>query len=86
LLSAPDKPDCFLVVLRNAIQGALRIGSQNWRSADSWLISFSECRDKQEAMLLMPAYGWIETELGRFVQQPSRQRPWAVRLILTSSA
>jgi hypothetical protein len=45
-LSAPSKPDRFLVVLRNAIHGALKVGSQNWRSADTWLISFSECRAK----------------------------------------
>ena len=86
LLSAPEKPDRFFVASRNGIHGALRIGSQNWRSIETWLISFSECRDKQEALLLMPAHGWIETEWGRCVLQPSTQRPWAARLILTSSA
>lgn len=84
-LSAPSKPDRFLVVLRNAIHGALKVGSQNWRSADTWLISFSECRARQEAMLLMPAYSWIETEVGRFVLEPLTQRPRAARLILTSA-
>jgi hypothetical protein len=84
-LSAPHKPDRFLVVLRNATHGTLKVGSQNWRSADIWLISFSECRDHQEAMLLMPAESWIETELGRFVVEPLTQRPWAARLILTSA-
>ena len=85
-LNAPHKPDRFLVVLRNAMHGALKVGSQNWRSADTWLISFSECRDKQEAMLLMPAQSWIETELGRFVLEPATQRPWAARLMLMSAA
>ena len=84
-LSAPQKPDRFLVVLRNAMHGALKVGSQNWRSPDTWLISFSECRDKQEAMLLIPAHGWIDTELGRFVLEPLTQRPWAARLKLTSA-
>ena len=84
-LSAPSKPDRFLVVLRNATHGTLKVGSQNWRSADAWLISFSECRDKQEAMLLMPAHSWVETELGRFVLEPLTQRPWTARLILTSA-
>ena len=84
-LSAPSKPDRFLVVVRNAMHGTLKVGSQNWRSADTWLISFSECRDKQEAMLLMPAHGWIETELGRFVLEPLTQRPCASQLILTSA-
>ncbi len=67
------------------MHGPLKIGSQNWRSADTWLISFSECRDKQEAMLLMPAHAWIETELGRFVLEPLTQRPWTARLILKST-
>ena len=84
-LSAPHKPDRFLVVLRKATHGTLKVGSQNWRSADTWLISFSECRDQQEAMLLMPAHNWIETELGRFVLEPLTQRPWSARLILTSA-
>lgn len=84
-LSAPHKPDRFLIVLRNATHGTLKVGSQDWRSADTWLISFSECRDKQEAMLLMPAHSWIDTELGRFVLEPLAQRPWAARLILTSA-
>ena len=84
-LSAPRKPDCFLVVLHKATHGTLKVGSQNWRSADTWLISFSECRAKQEAMLLMPAHSWIETELGRFVLEPLTPRPWAARLILASA-
>jgi hypothetical protein len=84
-LSVPQRPDRFLVVLRNTMNGSLKIGSSNWRSPDTWLISFSECREKQEAMMLVPAHGWIETELGRFVLAPLTQRPSAARLILTSA-
>lgn len=84
-LNAPTKPDRFLVVLRNVIHGALKIGGPSWRSANIWLISFSECRDKQETMLLMPANSWIETQLGRFVLEPLTQRPWTARLMLTSA-
>ena len=65
MLAAPDKPDGFLVVVRPEVTGILRVGSADWRSPDSWLIAFSECRDQQEAMLLMPARGWIQAELGR---------------------
>ena len=82
ILAAPDKPDGFLVVVRPELHGFLRVGSANWRSADSWLIAFSECRDQQEAMLLMPAYGWIRSELGRFVLEPVTKRPWLGRLRL----
>jgi hypothetical protein len=85
-LDQPQKPEHFLVVLRNAMHGRLKIGFPNWRAADTWLISFSECRDQQEAMLLMPGQSWIETELGRFVLEPLVQRPWVARLILNSAA
>ena len=81
---APEKPDAFLVVVRSALIGVLEVGSVNWRSDDSWLVAFSECRDQQEAMLLMPAYGWIRSELGRFVLEPMTGRPWVGRLVLAS--
>ena len=82
MLTAPEKPDGFLVVVRPEMTGILKVGSANWRSADSWLIAFSECRDQQEAMLLMPAYGWIRSELGRFELEPVTGRPWIGRLVL----
>lgn len=84
MLGKPEKPDGFLVVARPELNGVLRVGSTDWRSADTWLISFSECRGQQEAMLLIPAHGWIRTELGRFVLQPDVRRPWVARLVLTS--
>ena len=82
MLPAPEKPDGFLVVVRRELTGVLKVGSANWRSADSWLIALSECRDRQEAMLLMPAYAWIRSELGRFVLEPVVGRPWVGRLVL----
>ena len=84
MLTTREKPDGFLVVVRPELTGVLKVGSANWRSADSWLIAFSECRDQQEAMLLMPAYGWIRTELGRFVLEPATSHPWVGRLVLSS--
>lgn len=86
ILASPDKPDGFLVVVRPEITGMVKVGTVNWRSADSWLVAFSECHSQQEAMLLMPAYGWIRTELGRFVLEPTTGRPWLGRLVLSSPA
>ena len=83
-LRAPQTPDRFLVVVRPELCGVLKVGSLEWRSADTWLISFSECGNRQEAMLLMPAQGWIQTELGRFVLEPKARRPAMARLVLTS--
>ena len=84
LLNAPEKPDSFLVVVRAQLVGKLTIGRTDWRSAGTWLISFSECDKQQEAMLLMSAHSWIQTDLGRFVLQPEARRPWVARLVLAS--
>ena len=84
-LSAPEKPDGFLVVARSKLNGVLNVGGTDWRSADTWLIAFSENGRQQEAMLLMPAHGWIRTELGCFVLQQEARRPWMARLVLESA-
>jgi len=53
MLKAGERPDFFLVVARSDL-------TVNWRlerkleSADTWLLSLSECASSQEAMLLMP--------------------------------
>jgi hypothetical protein len=44
------------------------------------VISFSDCRDQQEAMLLMPADSRLRTDLGRFVLRPLVFWPWSARL------
>lgn len=84
LLPKPEKPDAFLIVIRPELNGVLAVGGTDWRSADTWLISFSEYGDKQEAMLLVPMYGWIHTGLGRFVLELEARQPWMSRLVLAS--
>ncbi len=83
LLSAPQKPDAYLTVLRPELTGALTVGKPGWRSPDTWLLSFSEDRQRQEALLLMTGQSWVEAELGRFVLQVAEQKPWVARLVLT---
>jgi hypothetical protein len=85
VLRRPELPERFLVITRPELTGRLQIGSAGWRSPDTWLISFSECRGDQQAMFLMSAESWITTELGRFVLMPNQDRPWQARLILTSA-
>ena len=84
ILRVPEKPDAFLVRVRPELTGMLAIGRGDWRSAETWIISFSECGERQEAMLLMPPCGWIRTELGCFVLEPDIRRPWKGRLVLAS--
>ncbi len=85
MLSTPQQPDYFLVVVRSSEVGHLDVGSPSWRSEGTLLISFSECRDKQEAMLLMPAGSWLRTDLGKFVLMPFISWPWSGRLQLESA-
>jgi len=84
-LPAPQQPDYFLVVVRANEVGHLDVGSPAWRSEGTLLISFSECRDEQEAMLLMPADSWLRTDLGKFVLRPFVSWPWSARLQLESA-
>jgi hypothetical protein len=81
MLTAGERPDCFFVVIPPELTGVLAVGTAGWRSPDTWLLSFSECAQQQEAMLLMPAYGWVVGQFGRFVLEPSEQRPWTARLV-----
>jgi hypothetical protein len=84
MLSVPQQPDYFLVVVRAAEVGRLDVGSPVWRSEGTLLISFSECRDQQETMLLMPRGSWLRTNLGRFEVRPFVSWPWTARLQLVS--
>lgn len=82
MLAAPQQPDYLLVVVRSAEVGHLDVGSPAWRSEGTLLISFSECRNEQEAMLLMPVDSWLRTNLGKFLLQPFVSWPWSARLKL----
>jgi hypothetical protein len=85
MLSAPQQPDYFLVVVRACEVGHLDVGSLAWRSEGTLLISFSECRNQQEAMLLMPTDSWLRTDVGRFVVRPFVTWPWSARLQLEAA-
>jgi hypothetical protein len=63
-------PDLFLVVTQSKLVGRLLIGAEGWRSDGIFILSLSEHRELQEAMLLMPAGSWIQTTLGTFVLEP----------------
>lgn len=70
----------FLVVASSDLHGHFAVGTEGWRSPDTWLLSFSECGGSQELMLLMGAQGWIQSDLGRFVVGHSEPRPLPGRL------
>lgn len=84
MLSSPEQPDFFLVVVKACEVGHLDVGSPAWRSEGTLLISFSEWRKQQEAMLLMPCCGWLRTDVGRFRLRPFVSWPWSAYLQLES--
>ena len=84
MLTAPREPDCFLVVAKESEVGRIHIGSRGWKSDDGLLISFSECRDQQECMLLLPAYSWIRSDVGTYILHPAPARRWIARLQLVA--
>lgn len=85
VLRIPERPDFFLVTVRPEHIGHLDLTQPAWKSDDSLLISFSECHDQQEAMLLMPAYAWLRSDLGTFFIEPLASQPWTQQLRLEIS-
>ena len=82
ILKGRERPDRFLVIVRSDLVGKLAVGAEGWRSADTWLLSFSECPSQEETMLLMPAGGWIQSSLGLVSLEASQLRHWVARLVL----
>ncbi len=76
----PGQPDRFLVVIKSAEFGRLHVGAEGWKSEETFLISFSDWRDQQEAMLLMASGNWVRTDLDRLVLVRDEQVPWHARL------
>ncbi len=77
----PEPPDRFLVVIKSGEFGCLHVGAEGWKSEETLLISFSEWRDQQEGMLLMPPGNWVRTDLGRAVLMAGLV-PWGASLKL----
>ncbi len=85
-LDRHERPDYFLLAVRSAEFGLVGVGTKGWKSEDAWLISFSEWRDQQELLMLLPPAGWVRTDLGRIVLSPDAVRPWSARLTLHGDA
>jgi hypothetical protein len=82
LAPKPRPPEFFMFAVQSNITGILRIDSEHWKSAGVLLISLSQFRESQEAILLMPAHSWLRGRLGTFIVQPDCDRPWRATLRL----
>lgn len=82
ILNTGERTDRFLVSGTSALVGELAVGEQGWRSADTWLLSFSECAWQQEFILVMSIGQWVRTTLGLFVLEPCGRNDLLSRLVL----
>jgi hypothetical protein len=67
----------------------IRIGSDEigwidrhspWICDDGEVVSFSEGNDQQEALVILPAYGWVNSSDGSLFLLPEPERPASARL------
>lgn len=73
-------PDYYLFRVTSDDTGVLEIDHTGWRSDGVVLLSLSQFREQQEAMLLVPIHGWIRSRLGRFAAEPSPDCLWRASL------
>ena len=75
LTPAGTRPDVYLFRVGSAEIGWIdRSGS--WRCSGAQVVSFSEGNGQQEALLILPAFGWVRSERGTFCADPRRDQPW----------
>lgn len=75
-LVRPQPPDYFLVAIRSADFGRIDVGVHGWKSDGTQLISFSEGRDQQEVLLLIPECGWVMASTGLVMLRRVSERAW----------
>jgi hypothetical protein len=75
LTPAGTLPDAYLFRIGSADLGWIdRRGA--WKCDAAQVVSFSEWNGQQEAMLLLPAFGWVRSERGTFCVYPRCDQPW----------
>jgi hypothetical protein len=82
LLDKPQVPDFFMFAVTSRCTGLLSIESEHWKSEGVLLLALSECKESQEAILLMPSHSWFRGALGTFMADPDDDRPWRATLRL----
>ena len=74
LVKTSAKPDCYLIVTTSEQTGGIVTTDDQWKAVDVVLVSFSEWKNQQELMLLMPPCSWIRGRVGTFFVEPSLNR------------
>jgi hypothetical protein len=69
------RPDVYLFRIGPTDTGWLdRAGA--WRCDAAQVVSFSEGNGQQEALIVLPPFGWVHGTQGTFCAEPRRDRPW----------
>jgi hypothetical protein len=82
MLKGPQRPDFYLFVATSKATGRLDATSACWKAEPVQVVALSEGAHQQEAMLLMPPYSWVRSELGTYFVEPSQRRLWSADLRL----
>lgn len=80
------RPDAYLFMVAPEKTGRLDFASQFCKAANVQVLSLSEDNDRQQALLLMPAYSWVNGERGTFFAEPSTRQPWTAELTMGHAA
>ena len=73
-LDRSEEVDRYLVTFTERTCGPIRFQTPHWKSDGVQLISVSLRRERYEAMVLMSAAGWIESNVGRWMLSRDRSR------------
>lgn len=80
----PRTADQYLVVVSAHSFGSISVGDKRWRSPGTSVVSISQLRDQQEAMLLMKTGAWVRTSAGIWRLELSDSLPNGAGLRLIS--
>jgi hypothetical protein len=72
--ASPSAPDCFLVTVNERMHGRISFASRAWISDGVQPISVSLRGSRYEAMVLMSATDWIQTNLGHWAISGDQKR------------
>jgi hypothetical protein len=74
LPASSGAPDRFLVTLNEREYGRVWFATSSWRSAGVQPISVSVRGARYEAIVLISATDWVETELGKWILSADGRR------------
>jgi hypothetical protein len=82
LTAEGTRPDVYLFRISPADMGWIdRAGF--WKCDAAQVISFSEGSGQQEALIVLPPFGWVRGTQGTFCVDPRRDRRWIAMLSRT---